>query len=348
VSDWGLVRLVFHEVESDEGFAGWLAEQGTSVALTSGNRLFLIGLRPDGSVGAVERSYVGAAALTAAGPDVLFLATRYQIWRLQDALAPGTRTADGHDRLYVPQTAWTTGFVAVRGMVPGGRGGVIFVNGGFSCLAALDDRLNFRPLWLPPFVTALAPEDRCHLTGVAAGDEGPEYVTCAAPTDTQGGWREHRRRGGMVLAVPGGEVVVSGLSLPHSPVLDGERLWIANGGAGELGVVDLARGTYRPVALLPGFTRGLALAGGDAVVGVSGPARGDTFDGLDLGGRVPGADATCGIFVVETGTGRIAHWLRLHGVGPEIHDVDLLPGCRWPTAVGYQGDDVEEWVTMPC
>ena len=46
------------------------------------------------------------------------------------------------------------------------------VNTLFSCLFQLDPHFSFRPVWKPPFVTALAPEDRCHLNGLALVD-GP-------------------------------------------------------------------------------------------------------------------------------------------------------------------------------
>lgn len=342
-----LVRLVFHEVDASPDFGGWLTEQGISLTVTNGNRLFLIGGRPDGSLEVIERDYLGAGAVAADGPDALFLATRYQIWRLQDALPPGQVTEDGHDRLFVPQSAWTTGRVEAHGLAPDGQGGVVFVNGRFSCLATLDERLNFRPVWMPPFVSALTPEDRCHLTGVALRDGRPAYVTCAAATDTPAGWREHRRNGGVVLAVAGGDVVAAGLSLPHSPVLVGDRLWLANGGAGELGFVDTRDGSYQAVASLPGFTRGLAVLGGFAVVAVSKPPRGQTFAGLDLADRVPPTGPECGIFVVSLATGRVEHRLLLNGGAPENNDLDILAGAVRPTAVAFQGDDVQEWVTMP-
>ena len=41
-----------------------------------------------------------------------------------------------------------------------------FVNTRFSCLCTLNGIHSFVPRWRPPFVTALAPEDRCHLNGL--------------------------------------------------------------------------------------------------------------------------------------------------------------------------------------
>src|SRR6516165_3602549 len=63
------------------------------------------------------------------------------------------------------------------------------VNTRFSCLCTLDPDYSFVPRWQPPFVTALAAEDRCHLNGLAMapGERGvfaPQYVTALGETDT--------------------------------------------------------------------------------------------------------------------------------------------------------------------
>src|SRR5206468_2530915 len=96
---------------------------------------------------------------------------------------------------------------------------------------------SFVPRWRPPFVTALAPEDRCHLNGVCFPSEGdaatapaggvPQgFATALAAADTPEGWRAHKRDGGVLLRVPGGEVVAGGLAMPHSPRWYRGRLWL--------------------------------------------------------------------------------------------------------------------------
>jgi uncharacterized protein (TIGR03032 family) len=62
------------------------------------------------------------------------------------------------------------------------------VNTRFSCLCTLDDRFSFVPRWRPPFVPALAAEDRCHLNGLAMADGRPRYAPSSAkPTPPAGG-----------------------------------------------------------------------------------------------------------------------------------------------------------------
>ena len=74
---------------------------------------------------------------------------------------------------------------------------------------------SFVPRWRPPFLSALAAEDRCHLNGLALEDGRPRYVTVVSPSDVADGWRERRRDGGCVLEVPSGRTGVGGLSMPH-------------------------------------------------------------------------------------------------------------------------------------
>ena len=41
-----------------------------------------------------------------------------------------------------------------------------FINTRFSCLATRSGIYSFVPRWKPPFITGLAPNDRCHLNGL--------------------------------------------------------------------------------------------------------------------------------------------------------------------------------------
>ena len=346
---FGLIRLTLDELDPSPGFADWLARERMSIAITKGNSLFLIGLAGDGSVAFIDCQFGLCMGLATTGPDTLFLATRYQLWRLENALPPGATDDAGHDRIYLPQTAWTTGTLLVRDLAIEGEGTPLFVNGLFSCLSTVSGRLSFEPTWLPPFVSGLAPEDRCYLSGLALEDGQPAVVTSASRSDRRGGWREHQRDGGVVVSVTTGEVIATGLSMPYSPLLADGRLWLCLGGSGELATIDRADGGVTAVAELPGFTRGLEVRGGRAVVATSGPHRGETFDGLPLSDRLHGSDAAgrCGIFVIELESGRVEHSLLFSGGSSEIHGLRLLPGVRFATAVPFTGSDVQELVTVP-
>ena len=112
------------------------------------------------------------------------------------------------------------------------------VNTLFSCLCTLHSSYSFVPRWQPPFISGLAPEDRCHLNGLAMDEGQPAYVTAVSRSDTVDGWRDRRGDGGVVIDVRTNQVVCQGLSMPHSQRLHRGELWVLNAGTGDLGVVN--------------------------------------------------------------------------------------------------------------
>src|SRR5262249_2106937 len=143
------------------------------------------------------------------------------------------------------------------------------VNTLFSCLCAPHASYSFAPRWRPPFVSALVAEDRCHLNGLAVADGQARYVTALAETDSARGWRPVKVGGGRVIAVASRATIARGLTMPHSPRLVGGRLLVLHSGLGRLVTVDPASGRLETVADLPGYTRGLAIHGSLAFVGLS-------------------------------------------------------------------------------
>ena len=334
------VRLTY-----SPGFAGWLAAQGVSLAFSTyqTNRLFLVGVTAEGRVAAFERLLDRPMGLATSGGG-LWLATRNQIWRFEGL--DGGDLSDGHDRVYVPSECRFTGEVDAHDLAVDGEGRILFVNTLYSCLAttAADD--SFAPVWRPPFVSALVPEDRCHLNGLAMAGGIPRFATAVSRSDVAGGWRERRRDGGVAIDLASGEIVCRGLSMPHSPRIDTEgRLWVIDSGSGDLGSVD--GGGFEPLAFLPGYGRGLALVGGHAVVGLS-KARERVFAGLALQERLEAKDASarCGLWVIDLASGKLAHWLEIGGVVVELYDVIALPGVRQPMALGLRGDELRRLVLV--
>ncbi len=63
--------------------------------------------------------------------------------------------------------------------------------------------------------------------------------------------------GGVLMDVETNQVIVQGLSMPHSPRWYQNRLWVLESGNGSLATVDLASGKSETVTQLPGFTRGI-------------------------------------------------------------------------------------------
>lgn len=253
---------------------------------------------------------------------------------------------DRHDACYLPRSVHVTGDIDIHEMAwiarkPSKSGEdpqvddeLWFVNTRFSCLCTLNGVHSFVPRWRPPFVTALAPEDRCHLNGLglAPDDKGQlsvRYVTALAATDTHQGWRAHKKDGGVVMEVPSGAILARGLSMPHSPRWVRDRLWLLESGKGGLGVLELSNGRFESVANLPGFTRGLDFHGDLAFVGLSQVRESAVFSGIPIAERAL-VERNCGVWVVDIRNGQTVAFLRFEDAVQEVFAVQVLAGIRYP------------------
>jgi uncharacterized protein (TIGR03032 family) len=329
-------------------FGAWLAGVGGSVALTTyqAGKVLLVGW--DGrQVTLLPRNFDRPMGLDVADRR-LVLATRHQLWLLVNSpeLAPEFQADQPgrYDALFLPRVSFFTGEVNAHDVAIG-TDGPLFVNTRFSCLAAPALDCGFLPRWQPPFITALAPEDRCHLNGLVLEEGRPRFVTALGTTDIPSGWREGRAHGGVVLDVPSGNVLVRGLCMPHSPRLHDGALWVLNSGAGELLRID--RTSFQPevVCSLPGYVRGLDFVGPYALVGL-GTVRGKhLLSGLPVLDRHP--RPVCGLAVVDTRGGRVVGVLEFTSGCAELYDVRFLPGVLRPMLVNAEHDAARHGVVAP-
>jgi uncharacterized protein (TIGR03032 family) len=350
------------QVQGSRHFLDWLAEMRVSLAVSTyqTGKVFFIGRKTDMGLAVFERTFNRAMGLWASADGItLWLSSKFQIWRFEQAAAtlvpyrsnptdgddPGVPawTERGYDVAYVPRVGYTTGDIDVHDIAVAANGRVIFVCTLFGCLATLSERASFQPLWRPKFLSALVPEDRCHLNGLAMRDGRAAYVSAVADCDVSDGWRDRRCDGGCVVDVESGEIISRGYSMPHSPRWYRDRLWLVNSGTGEFGFVDLAKGIFEPIAFCPGYLRGLAFVGDYALVTLSKP-RHVTFHGLPLDKQLQkrGAEPQCGVQVIDLRTGTIAHWIRFDGsLLTELYDVVVLPQVRQPMALGFKTNEIE-------
>ncbi len=330
-------------------FAQWLAGSGASLAFSTyqAGKLFLIGTTPDGQLSVFERTFARAMGLARSG-NTLWLGSLYQLWRFENFLEPG-QLQDEHDAVFVPLEGRTTGDVDIHDIGLDAAGEPIFVVTRFNCLARLDRRHSFCPVWMPPFIDRLAAEDRCHLNGLAMREGRPAFVSAVAQSNLAEAWRDARDGGGVLIDIESGEIACGGLSMPHSPRWHDGRLWLLNAGTGEFGHVDLSSGRFEPLAFCRGFLRGLAMIGDHAVVGTSLPRDNNVFSGLPLQDRLDRENARplCGLSVINLKTGDIEHQLRIDGVVQELYDVAALDGLRRPMAIGLQTDEIHNCLKLP-
>src|SRR5262245_54222361 len=169
------------------------------------------------------------------------------VWEMHNmpALARKLEPQGKYDACYLPRRIQITGDIDIHEMAYAGDGELWLVNTRFGCLCTLDAAHSFHPRWRAPFLTAYAPEDRCHLNGLAMVDGRPKYVTALGATDSAGGWRANKANGGLLMDVESNEILLRGLSMPHSPRWYNNQLYLLESGHGTLAVVDHEVGAQR-------------------------------------------------------------------------------------------------------
>jgi uncharacterized protein (TIGR03032 family) len=125
-------------------------------------------------------------------------------------------------------------------------------------------------------------------------------------------------------------------------------LWVLNSGSGDFGTIDLKTKAFKPIAFTPGFSRGLAFAGSDAIVGLSLPRENRTFQGLPLDDALKqnGSEPRCGLNIIDTKSGDTTAWVRFEGIVKELYDVAFIPGITNPSLIGFKTDEILRIVTI--
>ncbi len=336
------------ELSTSRLLGTWLASHPCSLVFTTYQvgKVFMVGLDAQGKIHITERTFPRCMGLGTDG-QTLWMSSLFQLWRFENSLLAGQHYQD-YDRVFIPQVAYTTGDLDIHDICIGKEGKPIFVNTRFSCLATLSETHSFKPLWKPPFISKILPEDRCHLNGLADEAGQPRYVTMVSQSDVADGWREKRQKGGLVMEIESNEVVGQGLSMPHSPRLYQGKLWLLEAGSGYLGYLNLESQKFERVVFCPGFLRGLDFTDNYAIVGTSGLRSNKTFAGLELEANLQkaGAEARAAVHIINLETGAIEHWLRLGGVVEELYDVRVLPQVRKPLLIGIQKDEIRNMISI--
>lgn len=336
------------EKTCSRGLATWLGANRLSLAISSyqTGRVYLVGSDKQGRVSFFERIFERAMGIVG-NAQRIYLGGLYQLWRFENVLRPNEIIHGQYDKCYVPRNAQTIGDLDIHELGIRKNGKVVFINTKYSCVAELDQTHSFRAIWKPTFISKLAPEDRCHLNGLAMVDGRPKYVTAVCKSDTVDGWRDRRHDGGMVIDIETDEIVCEGLSMPHSPRWANGKLWVLNAGTGHLGWVDFATRKFVPLAFFPGFLRGLSIIGNVAAVGLSKP-RNQRFEGLQLDEelRKRDSDPWCGVQIVSLANGDVSNWIRFEGDITEIFDISFLPNVRNPMMIGLRTPEIRDLITF--
>jgi len=330
------------------GLVARLATLNISLAFSSyqSGLLYCVGRNGQGGINVHQTAMPKPMGLCMDDQGGLTLTCGYQIMRLKNVLDPHQQINNTFDACYVPRTVHVTGHLDAHDVGIDSEDRIIFVNTRFNCLATTTSRHSFEMVWKPPFISALVDEDRCHLNGLAMEEGRPRYVSAVSRSDTIDGWRDRRGDGGIVIDVDSNEIICEGLSMPHSPRIHKDELWLLNAGTGELGVVK-PNGKFEPRVFCPGFLRGLAFHGDFAFVGLSKP-RYERFEGLELDERLQKADSEpwCGVQIINLSSGTCVDWFRIDGKVAELYDVELIPGFVCPMAVPPVSNEAASLVTF--
>jgi uncharacterized protein (TIGR03032 family) len=309
-----------------------LQQTGISLAVSTyqAGKVILIRHDPDtNSVNTHFRSFLkpmgiagDRARLTIGGTNTVWY------YRNMPAVARKLEPEGKHDAAFLPRRIHVTGDIDIHEMAWAGDDELWIVNTRFGCLCTLDDDHSFVPRWRPFFISALAPEDRCHLNGLCMVNGEPTFVTALGQTNVQGGWRENKASGGVLMHVPTNRILLKGLSMPHSPRWYDNRLWFLESGEGSIAIANVENGTWQTIAQLPGFTRGIDFYGPLAFIGLSQVRESATFSGIPLVDRLE--ERTCGVWVVDLRNGQTLGFLRFEEGVQEIFAVQVLQEMRFP------------------
>ncbi|MGL5080428.1 MAG: TIGR03032 family protein [Microcoleaceae cyanobacterium] len=281
----------------------------------------------------------------AGNQEKLAIGTAFQIIDLRNVpdAAAKLEPAGKHDACYLPRQIHMTGDIDIHEMAWAGDE-LWFINTRFSCLCTLGHPNSFVPRWRPPFVTAYDLTDRCHLNGLGLRDGKPKYVTALGETDTPAGWRQNKVNGGILMEIDTNEILVRGISMPHSPRWHSNQLWVLESGKGYLSTVDSNQGQLTSVTQLPGFTRGIDFWGDLAFIGLSQVRETAVFSGLEIAQH---PERICGIWVVNLQTGEILAFLRFEAGIQEIFAITILPNLRFPEIIEWDENLLSSTYVLP-
>ncbi|MEM9092660.1 MAG: TIGR03032 family protein, partial [Cyanobacteria bacterium P01_F01_bin.53] len=327
-------------------FVQVLNQLGISLVVSTYQAGKLIVMRADGTAVNTHFRQFQKPMGIAANCDRMALGTGATIWEFHNIPHTATRIepAGRHDACYVPRQVHVTGDIDIHEMAWADNE-LWFLNTRFSCLCTLDKQYSFVPRWKPDFITAYDLRDRCHLNGLAIRDGEPRYVTALGETDTPGGWRNNKASGGILIDIDTNEILLRGLSMPHSPRWYDGKLWVLESGKGSLAYWDDQTGKLVTVAQLPGFTRGIEFYGNLAFIGLSQIRESAVFSGLPLTQSL--TERICGVWVVDIRSGETVAFLKFEDAVQEIFAVSVLPGILFPEVLDWSQELMGSSYVLP-
>ena len=194
---------------------------------------------------------------------------------------------------------------------------------GQNAVVRLEEDGSFSRVWWPRCIEgpegAVFGRNHIQLNSIAAGHSvGESFFSASAEkmTTRRPGHRNFPVDGrGVIFSGSSRQPIARGLTRPHSARLYRRRIWVSNSGYGQVGFVDDER--LRPVAPLPGWTRGLFFQGRIAFAGTSRviPRFRQYAPGLDVDSSL------CGVHAFDLESGEVLGSL-IWPAGNQIFAID--------------------------
>ncbi|MFZ1388795.1 MAG: TIGR03032 family protein [Thiolinea sp.] len=275
---------------------------------------------------------------------IITFGTLSHIYRLENILGFGQILDNIYSHCYVPRVSYFTGFIDIHDILLSLNGDPIFAATRYNCIATISSIHSFKPIWKPSFISQIVAEDRCHLNGVTSYKGLPIYATAFSITDYCEGWRDCLHSGGIIFDLQNNNIICEDLFLPHSPRMIGQNLWVLNSGRGELGFIEKTtqnKGTFQPVAQLPGLTRGLNFHEDFAIIGLSRPRydklEDNKFDCFTSSSK----ENWCGFQIIDIKNGDCMHWFRIEGKVREIYDIVVMANVDCAQTISPHEDGID-------
>jgi len=230
------------------------------------------------------------------------------------------------DALYVPRASLVTGMINIHD-IAWGDDGLWVVNSTFSCLSTLSPDSSFIARWKPPFITELAPEDRCHLNGMAMLNGKPKYVTTFNKENVKDSWSHKQPHDGTLIDIDTNEILLDGMIMPHSPRVYKDEVYVCESGLGKIWKYNPVTKEKIEVIKLKGFVRGLYFYKGLMFVGLSKVRASDIQNPIPL---TKEDETYSGVWIVNLEDNNEVGHIKFSGDVDQIYDIAIMPDSTYP------------------
>jgi uncharacterized protein (TIGR03032 family) len=331
-------------------FASFLRAENCSIVMACNlpTGLAIIGQQTPGKAFFREVGQADMTAIAVAPDGSLWCAEKNYLWKWENMTKTGGYKAN-NGRLYAPRLRIFTSDLGTRDMAVDGNGALLMASGAYSIIGRATPEASFELVWRPPFITKIAREDRCGLSGIGLFDQGRHCVTLWGNTDQPAAWRPNFNGGGCVMLLHDSSVFCEGLCLPSAPRWRDSELYLLNVGTAEFGKVDPVTRQFVPLCQCPGYPTGLAFVRNWAVISVSSQPPAGTAD-LDLPAREGFAARKVtpfsGILLVDMLSGDIAHHAYKESDSFIVSGAAVLPASPLALALEPGSEQLDPLLTV--